>query len=95
VYVKTTVREQRALLTARSVLTWRLRDIENGIRGLLRGFWLRLPRLPAPQRRRLSSASSATHPQEKEVSRTINPPRAAKPHEGSTLRSNADINDPH
>ena len=46
VHVKTVeAREQRALLSARSVLTRRLRDIENSTRGLLRGFGLRLPRL--------------------------------------------------
>ena len=46
VHVKTsTAREQRALLTARAVLPRRLRDVENSIRGLLRGFGLRLPRL--------------------------------------------------
>jgi transposase len=46
VHVKTVeAREQRALLTARSVLVRRLRDLENSVRGLLRGFGLRLPRL--------------------------------------------------
>ena len=46
VHVKTVeAREQRALLSARSVLTRRLRDIENSTRGPLRGFGLRLPRL--------------------------------------------------
>jgi transposase len=38
-------REQRALLSARTVLVHRLRDIENSVRGLLRGFGLRVPRL--------------------------------------------------
>ena len=46
VHVKTIeAREQRALLTARSVLLRRLRDLENSVRGLLRGFGLKLPRL--------------------------------------------------
>lgn len=46
VHVKTVeAREQRALLTARSVLTRRLRDLETSVRGLLRGLGLRLPRL--------------------------------------------------
>ncbi len=46
VHVKTIeAREQRALLTARSVLLRRLRDFENSVRGLLRGFGLKLPRL--------------------------------------------------
>lgn len=37
-------REQRALLSARTSLVARLKDIENSVRGLLRGFGLRLPR---------------------------------------------------
>lgn len=46
VHVKSTMaREQKALLAARDVLTRRLRDLENSIRGLLRGFGLKLPRL--------------------------------------------------
>ncbi len=46
VHVKTIeAREQRALLTARAVLVRRLRDLENSVRGLLRGFGLKLPRL--------------------------------------------------
>jgi len=46
VHVKTMeAREQRALLTARSTLVRRLRDVENSVRGLLRGFGLRAPRL--------------------------------------------------
>lgn len=45
VHVKTRdAREQRALLSARATLVARLKDIENSIRGLLRGFGLRLPR---------------------------------------------------
>jgi len=36
--------EQRALLSARATLVARLKDIENSVRGLLRGFGLRLPR---------------------------------------------------
>lgn len=45
VHVKTPdAREQRALLSARSTLVARLRDIENSLRGLLRGFGLRIPR---------------------------------------------------
>lgn len=45
VHVKTMdAREQRALLTARGALVARLRDIENSMRGLLRGFGLRLPK---------------------------------------------------
>lgn len=44
-HVKTAdAREQRALLATRSTLVARLRDIENSLRGLLRGFGLRLPR---------------------------------------------------
>ena len=35
-------REHRALLTARSTLVRRLKDIENSVRGLLRGFGIRL-----------------------------------------------------
>lgn len=46
VHVKTMdAREQRALLATRSTLGHRLRDIDNSIRGLLRGFGLRVPRL--------------------------------------------------
>lgn len=46
VHVKTMdAREQRALLATRSALGRRLRDIENSVRGLLRGFGLRAPRL--------------------------------------------------
>ena len=46
VHVKTMdAREQRALLATRSTLSRRLRDIENSVRGLLRGFGLRAPRL--------------------------------------------------
>src|SRR5215218_6143440 len=37
-------REQRAMLSARSTLVALLKDIENSVRGLLRGFGLRLPR---------------------------------------------------
>jgi transposase len=45
VHVKSlSAREQRAMLAARSVLVARLKDIENSVRGLLRGFGLRLPR---------------------------------------------------
>ena len=45
VHVKTAdAREQRTLLSARSTLVARLRDIENSLRGLLRGFGLRIPR---------------------------------------------------
>jgi transposase len=45
VHVKTLdAREQRALLSARSTLVCRLKDIENSVRGLLRGFGLRLPK---------------------------------------------------
>lgn len=45
VHVKTAdAREQRALLSARSTLVARLRDIENSLRGLRRGFGLRIPR---------------------------------------------------
>src|SRR5215469_6272337 len=39
-------REQRALLAARSTLGRRLRDVENSVRGILRGFGIRVPRLP-------------------------------------------------
>lgn len=45
VHVKTMdAREQRALLSARASLVARLRDMENSMRGLLRGFGLRMPR---------------------------------------------------
>ena len=45
VHVKTMdAREQRAMLSARATLVARLKDIENSVRGLLRGFGLRLPR---------------------------------------------------
>ena len=45
VHVKTVdAREQRAMLSARSTLVARLKDIENSVRGLLRGFSLRLPK---------------------------------------------------
>src|SRR4051794_29916957 len=37
-------REQRAMLSARATLVARLKDIENSVRGLLRGFGLRLPK---------------------------------------------------
>lgn len=37
-------REQRVLLSARTTLVRRLRDIENSVRGLLRGFGFRFPR---------------------------------------------------
>jgi transposase len=36
-------REHRALLSARSTLVRRLKDVENSVRGLLRGFGIRLP----------------------------------------------------
>ncbi|KKN43120.1 hypothetical protein LCGC14_0706480 [marine sediment metagenome] len=36
-------REQRTLLSARNTLIRRLKDIENSVRGLLRGFGIRLP----------------------------------------------------
>jgi len=38
-------REQRVLLSARTTLVRRLRDIENSVRGLLRGFGFRFPRV--------------------------------------------------
>jgi transposase len=45
VHVKTVnAREQRAMLSARATLVARLKDIENSVRGLLRGFGLRLPK---------------------------------------------------
>ena len=45
VHVKTLeAREQRALLATRSTLGRRLRDVDNSVRGLLRGFGLRVPR---------------------------------------------------
>src|SRR3954454_12565731 len=45
VHVKTVdAREQRAMLSARTTLVARLKDIENSVRGLLRGFGLRLPK---------------------------------------------------
>ena len=44
VHVKTPdAREQRTMLSARTTLMARLKDIENSVRGLLRGFGLRLP----------------------------------------------------
>jgi transposase len=46
VHVKTIdAREQRTMLSARTTLMARLKDIENSVRGLLRGFGLRLPLL--------------------------------------------------
>ncbi|EJU10182.1 transposase IS116/IS110/IS902 family protein, partial [Sphingomonas sp. LH128] len=46
VHVKTIpAREQRTLLAARSTLMRRQKDIENSVRGLLKGFGLRLGRL--------------------------------------------------
>jgi transposase len=46
VHVKTVpAREQRTLLAARSTLMRRQKDIENSVRGLLKGFGLRLGRL--------------------------------------------------
>jgi transposase len=36
-------REHRAFLSARSTLVRRLKDVENSVRGLLRGFGIRLP----------------------------------------------------
>ena len=43
VHVKSVgAREQRAMLAARATLVARLKDIENSVRGLLRGFGLRL-----------------------------------------------------
>ncbi len=46
VHLKTmNAREQRTLLSARSTLLRRLRDIENSVRGLLRGFGMRAPLL--------------------------------------------------
>ena len=45
VHVKSpSAREQRAMLAARSTLVARPKDIENSVRGLLRGFGLGLPR---------------------------------------------------
>jgi transposase len=44
VHVKTvSAREQRARLAARETLVRQSRDLENGVRGLLRGFGLRVP----------------------------------------------------
>jgi transposase len=46
VHVKTSsAREQRVLLGARDALVRRMRDLDNSVRGLLRGFGLRPPRL--------------------------------------------------
>lgn len=46
VHVKAeTAREQRARLSARTTMVRQLRDIENSVRGLLRGFGLRVPTL--------------------------------------------------
>lgn len=45
VHVKTAdARELRTMLSARATLVARLKDLENSVRGLLRGFGLRLPR---------------------------------------------------
>src|SRR5688500_12382521 len=45
VHVKTIdAREHRAMLSVRSTLVARLKDIENSVRGPLRGFGLRLPK---------------------------------------------------
>ncbi|MEL6065275.1 IS110 family transposase [Methylobacterium sp. DCY52] len=45
VHVKTTdARELRTMLAVRATLVARLRDIENSVRGLLRGYGLRLPK---------------------------------------------------
>ena len=45
VHVKTAdARELRTMLSARATLVARLKDIENSVRGLLRGFGLRLPK---------------------------------------------------
>ena len=38
-------REQRVLLSARTTLVTPVRDIENSVRGLLRGFGFRFPRV--------------------------------------------------
>ena len=54
VHVKTSsARERRVLLAARDTLSRRMRDLDNAVRGLLRGFGLRPPRL---LRRRWSAA---------------------------------------
>jgi transposase len=46
VHVKAvSAREQRALIRARETLIRQLRDLENSVKGLLRGFGLRLPPL--------------------------------------------------
>ena len=46
VHVKTTsARERRVLLGARDTLVRRTRDLDNSVRGVLRGFGLRAPRL--------------------------------------------------
>lgn len=46
VHVKTAgARERRVLLAARDTLARRMRDLDNAVRGLLRGFGLRPPRL--------------------------------------------------
>ncbi|RKK00102.1 IS110 family transposase [Pseudoroseomonas wenyumeiae] len=46
VHVKTvSAREQRARISARETLIRQLRDLENSVRGLLRGFGLRMPPL--------------------------------------------------
>jgi transposase len=46
VHVKTAcARERRVLLGARDTLVRRTRDLDNSVRGLLRGFGLRLPRM--------------------------------------------------
>ena len=46
VHVKTPcARERRVLLGARDTLVRRTRDLDNSVRGLLRGFGLRPPRL--------------------------------------------------
>jgi transposase len=51
-------REQGMLLSARTTLVRRLRDIENSVRGLLRGFGFRFPRVLLPDGHRPSAILS-------------------------------------
>src|ERR1700680_1286391 len=55
-------REQRALLSARRTLMRRLRDIENSVRGLLRGFGFRFSRILRRRWGRIGPRSSRPQP---------------------------------
>lgn len=63
VHVKAaSTRERRVLLAARDVLARRMRDLDNAVRGLLRGFGLRPPRLLRQRRRHTVRDLIAGHP---------------------------------